>query len=318
MKRRALLGAMAMLPSLARAQAPARPVIGFLAAGTPDPREFLGVFKTALRGLGHVDGETLRLEVRSVGSTDPARLQAAARELVALKPRVIATYQTPPTEAAKEVTHDVPIVMAGVGDPVGTGLVASLARPGGNITGVSSATSEVSAKNVDLLRELLPHAKAYGVLVNANDPFSKPFLASIQSAGAGTRIEIRPVLAKGAPGVDAGFAELVTSGVDAFILQPSLGLVRSAELGLKHKLPGACPNPNFARAGGLLAYSANQVSVARSAAHFIDRLLKGAKPADLPVEQPTEFDLTLNLKTAKLLGVTPPQTILIRASEVIE
>ena len=180
MNRRTLIamlgGTAAAWPLVSRGQAQTIRKIGILVAGTPDPTVFLQEFRSSLRGLGYIEGQNIGVEVRSAGGTDPARLKAGAQELLALKVAVIVAYQTPSTEAAKVVTRDVPIVMAGVGDPVGTGIVESLARPGGNITGVSSATPEVTAKNVELLHELLPAAKRIGALCNANDPFSKQFL----------------------------------------------------------------------------------------------------------------------------------------------
>jgi putative ABC transport system substrate-binding protein len=314
----AALGGTAMAwPVVSRGQSRMRKV-GILAAGTPDPTLFVREFRSSLHGLGHVEGQNIGIEVRSVGSTDPARLKAGAQELLALKVDVIVTLQTPPTEAAKAVTRDVPIVMAGVGDPVGTGIVASLARPGGNITGISAATPEVTAKNVQLLRELLPAARHIAALCNADDPFSKQFLESIQNAGRTSNVEIRPVFARGAPGVEAAFAELLTSKVDAVIVQPSLGLKAAAELSLKHRIPGASPSLPYAHAGGLVAYTGNPTAMFRMSAVFTDKILKGAKPANLPVEQPTKFDLIVNLKTAKALGLTIPSTMLAHADEVIE
>ena len=313
----ALGGAAVAWPAVSRGQS--RPhKIGILVAGTPDPTAFLQEFRSSLRSLGYIEGQSIGVEVRSAGSTDPARLKASAQELLALKVDVIVTLQTPPTEAAKAVTRDVPIVMGGVGDPVGTGIVASLVRPGGNITGVSAATPEVTAKNVELLHELLPAARRIGALCNADDPFSKQFLESIQNAAGASNVEIRPVFAGGAPGVEAAFAELLTAKVDAVVVQPSLGVKAAAELSLKHRMPGASPSLPYARAGGLVAYTGNPAAMYRMSAVFTDKILKGAKPADLPIEQPTKFDLMINLKTAAALGITIPPTMLARADEVIE
>ncbi len=307
-----------VLAGTGRARSQDLPKVGVLVAGTPDPAPFLKEFRAKLRGLGYVEGRNVQMEIRSAGSTASARLRASVQELIALKVAVLVTFQTPPTEAAKEIAHDVPIVMAGVGDPVGTGLVASLVRPGGNITGVSSATSEVVAKNVDLLHELLPAARRFGALCNADDPFSKPFLENIRLAGKSTKVDIHPAFAHGASEVDAAFAQLLEAKVDAVVVQPSLGVQRAAELTLKHRVAGACPIPPFVRAGGLLSYSADRNAIARLSAAFADRILKGAKPADLPVEQPTEFELAVNLKTAKALGLSVPPAILVGATEVIE
>lgn len=289
-----------------------------LVAGTPDPALFLKEFREGLRQLGYVEGETIALEVRSAGSTDPVRLQTTARELVKLKPNAIVGYQTPPSQAAKAVTHDIPIVIES-GDPVGTGLIESLARPGGNVTGVSSATADIAAKNVQLLHEFLPTARNIGALCNASDPFSKPFLDKIEDAGTAIGLRIRPVFAHGAEELEAAFAELVAQPpVNAVVVQPSLGAEQPAALARKHRLAAASPHRPFAVAGGLLSYSANQPALFRRAATFVDRILKGARPADLPVEEPTLFDMVINLETASLLGLSVPPTVLARANEVIE
>jgi putative ABC transport system substrate-binding protein len=322
-KRRTILpvlggATMAAWPAISRGQTPAMRKIGILVAGTPDPTAFLQEIRVSLRELGYIEGQNIGFEVRSAGSTDTGRLQASAQELLALKVALIVTFQTPPTEAAKTVTREVPIVMAGVADPVSTGIVESLARPGGNITGASAATSEVTAKNVELVCELLPAARLIGALCNASDPFSKQFLKSIEAAGRKTKVEIRPVFSLGAPGVEAAFAEALAANVDAVVLQPSLGLKLAAELGVKHKMAIVCPNLTFARTGGLLSFAPPPAAIFRLSAVFVDKILKGAKPADLPVQQPTKFELVINLKTAKMIGLTVPPSILARADEVIE
>jgi len=323
MKRRTILpllggATMAAWPVMSRAQGPTPRKIGILVAGTPDPTAFLQEFRAALQGLGYSDGQNISLEVRSAGSTDAERLQVSVRELLALKVALIVTYQTPSTEAAKAVTRDLPIVMAGVGDPVGTGIVESLARPGGNVTGASSATSEVTAKNVELLCELLPAARRIGALCNASDPFSKQFLQSIEAAGRTTKVTIHPAFAPGAAGVEAAFGQLLAANVDALVLQPSLGFKVASELSLKHRTASVSPALAYARAGGLLAFAPDPTAIFRSSAVFVDKILKGAKPADLPVVQPTKFDLIINLKTARMLGLTVPPAMLARADEVIE
>lgn len=307
----------AVRPLVSRAQ-PALPIIGIFVAGQPDPALFLKEFQDGLRKLGYVDHKNIVLEIRSAGSTDPGRLRNTVRELVGLKPKVIVCYQTPTAMAAKDVTHDIPIVMAGVGDAVGTGLVASLAHPGGNITGISTATAETSAKNVELLRELVPATKRVGALFNANDPFSKPFLARIRTAAPTIGVEIRAVAAHGAVELEAAFAEMMKDPVDAVVIQPSLGSTRPAELALKYRLPAASPNEPFARSGGLLVYTSDQPTYFHAAAGITDKILRGAKPADLPVQEPARFNLVINTRTAKLLGVTVPPVLLTRADQLIE
>ena len=304
-------------PFASRAQ-PALPVVGIVVAGQPDPALFLKEFQAGLRKLGYVDRQNIVLEIRSAGSTDPGRLKNTVRELVGLKPKIIVCYQTPTAVAAKEVTRDIPIVMAGVGDAVGTGLVLSLAHPGGNITGISTATAETSAKNVELLRELVPSAKRVGALFNAIDPFSKPFLERIRAAAPTIGVEIRAVGAHGAVELEAAFAEMMKAPVDAVVIQPSLGSTHPAELALKHRLPAASPNEPFAQSGGLLAYTSDQPTVFHAAAEITDKILKGAKPADLPVQEPARFNLAINTKTAKLLGITVPPLLLARADQLIE
>ncbi|HEY6979685.1 ABC transporter substrate-binding protein [Reyranella sp.] len=319
MRRRAFIAfsvPAAAWPLGSRAQS-AAPIVGVLVAGIPDPTLFLKEFREGLRGLGYVEGKNIVLEIRSPGSTDPARLKASAAELVRLKVKVIVCYQTPTAEAAKETTQDIPIAME-TGDPVGTGLVASLAHPGGNLTGMSGATADVAAKNVEILRELLPAAKRIGAMCNANDPFSKPFLAKIQAAGNALGVEIHPAFAHGAAELEAAFAGLLRVPVDAIVVQPSLGAKAPADLALKYRLPAASPHIPFANAGGLLSYSANQPALYRTVAVFVDKMLKGAKPADLPVQEPTTFDLVINLKTAKVLGLSVPPALLARADRVIE
>jgi putative ABC transport system substrate-binding protein len=300
------------------AQPTGRPTIGILVAGVPDPALFLREFRQGLRTLGYVEGENIVLEIRSAGSTDPERLKASALELVRLRPEVIVCYQTPTAKAAKEATRDIPIVMAGVGDAVGTGLVASLAHPGGNLTGISSATAEAAGKNVQLLHDLLPGAKRIGAMCNISDAFSKPFLEKIQAAGDALGLQIRAAFAHGAAELATAFAGMLEEPVDAVVIQPSLGTRSPAELAVKHRLPAASPTRPFALAGGLLSYSANQPAYFRTAAVFTDKILKGAKPADLPVQEPATFDLLINLKTAKLLGLTVPPTLLVQADQIIE
>jgi len=309
---------LASWPVISRAQGPTPRKIGILVAGTPDPTAFLQELRDSLKGLGYIDGRNISVEVRSAGSTDAARLQVSARELLALKVALIVTYQTPATEAAKAVARDVPIVMAGVGDPVGTGIVESLARPGGNVTGVSAATVEVTAKNVELLCELLPAARRIGVLCNASDPFSKQFLESIEAAARTTKVAIHPVFAPGAPGVDAAFAQSLAANVDALVLQPSLGLTLAAELCVKHRMASVSPSLPYARAGGLMAFAPNPSDIFRLCAVFVDKILRGAKPAELPVQQPTKFELIINLRTARMLGIAVPPTMLARVDEMIE
>jgi putative ABC transport system substrate-binding protein len=206
-----------------------------------------------------------------------------------------------------------------VGDPVGTGLVASLARPGGNLTGVTGATAEIGAKNLELVREVLPSTRRVAILANAPDPFSKPFLKYIETAAAQLKVEIKPVMVtQGAAELEGDFEDIKKWQAEAVVVQPSLPQKQIADLAIKHKLPAISPSVGFPDLGGLMAYSADMGALYRKGARFIDDILKGRKPADIPVELATKFLLVINLKTAKAIGVAVPGIMLTRADQVIE
>jgi putative ABC transport system substrate-binding protein len=303
-------------PGLARAQQPRVATIGVLVASTPDPAAYLNGFRDGLKAVGYSEGQNFRLEIRTP-EDKPDELLAAARELVALDVEVIVGFQTPALEAAVQATHRIPIV-AQSGDPVGLGLIASLAHPGGNVTGVSSAAAETAAKDLQVLHDLLPVLRHVGVLCNAIDPFHTPFLEAIEGAAKGLGIAVTPACVQGSPGIEGGLAELRARHIDALLVQPSLGAEQPAKLALDARLPAASPIPLFARQRGLLSYSADQPAMLRRVAVVVDKILKGAKPADLPVEQATIFDLLINRTTAKALGITIPQSLLARADELID
>jgi putative tryptophan/tyrosine transport system substrate-binding protein len=241
-----------------------------------------------------------------------------AAELVRLKVDIIVTWFTPTALAARQATHEIPIVMAETGDPVGTGLVASLPRPGGNVTGMAAATAELAGKCVQLIRDMLPSARRVTALANATDPFSKPFLEQIELGGEATGTTINPVRISSSEEFETAFASMEKDRPDAVIVQPSLPTIRAAELALKHRVPAVSVPRWFAEGGGLMSYSPRFVVLFRKAAVYVDKILKGAQPADLPVEQPTHFELIINMKTAKALGIDVPPTLLARADEVIE
>jgi putative ABC transport system substrate-binding protein len=300
------------------AQAPRVARLGVLIGGVPDPGPFLRFFREGLQAHGYVEGKNIVLELRSAEGR-AERLPALAAELVRLKPDLIVCYQTPTVRAAKEATREIPIVMASAGDPVATGLVASLARPGGNITGMGTATAEAAGKCLQLIRDVLPTTRRVSALVNGSDPlFAKAFFERIETAGAALGVDVRRTLAESPQHLEAAFAILAKDPVDALISQPSLGTKRVADIALTQRLPAVSPNRPFALAGGLMSYSANQAQMFREAAIFVDKILKGAKPADLPVQQPTTFDFVVNLKTASALGITVPPALLFSADEVIE
>ncbi len=290
----ALGGAAVAWPLAARAQQPKVPTIGVLVIGNISPEEFWREFRQGLRDLGYIEGQNIRFEFRSAeGQID--RLPELAAELVRLKVDVIVTWFTPTAVAAKQATREIPIVMAETGDPIGTGLVMSLPRPGGNVTGIASVTAELAGKSVQLIRDMLPSARRVTALANATDPFSKPFLEQIQLGGEATGTAINPIRISNNEEFESAFAAT-----------------------LQHRVPAVSVPRWFADEGGLMSYSAIYADLFRKAAVYVDKILKGAQPADLPVEQPTRFKLVINMKTAKALGLTLPAAFLARVDEVIE
>jgi putative tryptophan/tyrosine transport system substrate-binding protein len=310
-------GAAAVWPFAAHAQQPKVPIIGALVIGNINPDQFWREFRQGLRDLGYVEGQNIRFEFRSAEG-HLARLPELAAELVRLKVDIIVTWFTPTALAAKQATHEIPIVMAETGDPVGTGLVASLPRPGGNVTGMAAVTAELAGKSVQLIRDMLPSARRVTALANATDPFSKPFLEQIKLGGEATGTTINPVMIGNNEEFETAFALMEKDPPDAVIVQPSLPTKRAAELALQQRLPAFSVPRWFAEEGGLMSYSAIYADLFRKAAVYVDKILKGAQPADLPVEQPTRFQLVINMKTAKAIGLTIPESFLLRADEVIE
>ena len=307
------LGLMYALPLSAQQRKPAR--VGVLVLANWE-RAFAS-FNEALAGLGHVEGKNLIFEMRSAQGK-PEALTGMAQQLVELNVDVIAAFQTPSADAARRATKVIPIVMAGVADPVAVGLVDSLARPGGNVTGVASMATELSAKNLEFVREIKPAAKRVGVLANATDPFTPKMLDHLQVAASATGLELLPSKVRRADEVSGVFAQWAAQRVDAVFVQGSVPVARAAELALQYRLPSVSFVRAFAEAGGLFVYGADLRDQQRKAARLVDKILKGAKPADLPVEQPTIFDVIVNAKTAKALGIKIPHSVLLRATEVIE
>ena len=308
-------GAITLWPLLGIAQQRKVPTIGVLVVGSPDSEQFWQLFQKAMRELGYVSGQSIRYEFRS---DQGSRLPELAAELVRLKVDLIVTWFTPAAEAAKQATREIPIVMALAGDPVGTGLIQSLNRPGGNITGMAGVTAELAGKSVEVIRDLLPSAHRVVALANAPDPFSKPFLEYIRLAGVATSTTIDPKAIHSAEELEAAFSEMEKERPDAVIVQPSLPSKLSAELALKYRIPAVSAVRGFVDEGGLMSYAAAEADMYRQAAVYVDKILKGAKPADLPVEQPTRFELIINLKTARAIGLTVAPAFLVRADEVIE
>ena len=313
-------GAAATWPLAARAQEKKIDRVGVLLLENTDAALsalFLGALRDELRKAGYVEQQKVLLDfVSAEGKID--QLPKLAAGLVALRVDLIVALLTPSAYAAQQATRDIPIV-AYAGDPVGTGLVASLARPGGNITGVSAMVSELHGKCVELFKDMLPSTHRIGALINAADTSSKPILDQIQNAGKMTGIAIAPIVFVRSPGeIDAAFTTIKKDGADAVVLQGSIGAKIAAELALTHRLPAAAAFRPFAEAGGLMSYSVSFAEAARMTAISAVKILQGAKPSDLPVEQPTKFDLVINMKTAKALGLTIPESFLSRADEIID
>jgi putative ABC transport system substrate-binding protein len=308
-------GSVAAWPLAALAQQPERMRrIGILLSSGQEP--FLGEFRKGLREYGYVEGKNISFELRSADDKLD-RLRALADELVRLKVDIIVATATPAVTAARQATTEIPIVMS-AGDPIATGLISSLARPGGNITGLSSTTAELSVKILELVREVLPSARRVAVLANAPDPFSRPYVELIEQSGRTLGIAIQIFMIRGVDELDPAFAAMENERADAVIVQPSLPSKPILGLALKYRLPLFGAARSLPEEGGLMAYTVNQNDLFRRMASHVDRILKGAKPADLPVEQPTRYDLIVNLKTAKALGLEMPASVLARADEVIE
>jgi putative ABC transport system substrate-binding protein len=311
-----LIGGAAAWPVAVGAQHPNVATIGILVTGNPSPETFLQGFRSALRAAGLIEGQNIHLEVRSSEGND-ILLPQKATELVRLKVDVIVASLTPAAQAARHATSDIPIVMAPAGDPIATGLISSLARPGGHITGVSGAAVETAGKRLELVRELLPSVRRVALLANETDPFAAPFAVQLGQSARSIGMQIEPILVHPDAPQAPAFAAMSAKQVDAFIVE--LGTIRpeTAELAIKHRLPSSGPRA-WPSTGGLIGYSGNLVEMNRLAANYVDKILKGRKPADLPVGLPTKFDLAVNLKTARALGLEIPPTLLARADEVIE
>jgi putative tryptophan/tyrosine transport system substrate-binding protein len=319
-----LLGAAtAAWPLTARAQQPALPVIGFLSSRAPDDApELLAAFLQGLQDAGFVEGQNVTIEYRFAGNQND-RLPELAADLVRRQVTVMAAPTTPAALAAKSATATIPIVVATAGDPVRLGLVASLNRPGGNVTGVTLLFVEVAAKRLELLHELIPTATIVGMLVNpANPPIAEANASAVLSAARSLGLELHVLKASTERDFDGVFANLIqlragglVIGGDPFFTGRQEQL---AALAIRQAVPTVYENREFVAAGGLMSYGGNLPDAYRLAAVYAARILKGEKPADLPVQQSTKVELFLNLKTAKALGITVPLPLLARADEVIE
>ena len=319
MKRRELItllgGAAVGWPLVASAQQAKVYTLGVLTLPNPEP--LLEALREGLRDAGYVEGGNLRLEMRSAVGRPDLLLEKAA-ELVRLKVDLIVTFFTPPALAAQQATHEIPIVMAGAGDPVATGLVTSLARPGGNLTGQSSGGAEVAGKSLELIRELIPAVRRVGVLADHSDPFAKTYVAQISQAARNTGMAVEPVVTRPGQPLEPVFETLIGKRVGGLIIQGSIARKEMLDLAIKYRLPTLTSTRLGPSLGALASYGSDYLALARQSAPYVDKILKGAKPADLPVAFPTKFLLIINQKTAKALGLEVPPTLLDRADEVIE
>ncbi len=322
MKRRefiAALGGAAAWPAAARAQPAKLPTVGFLVPGTPASfGQRVAACTQRLRELGWIEGRTITIEYRWA---EAQRFDEIVNEFVRLKVDVIFTAGTPPTIAAKKATSSIPIVFVAAGDPVGTGLVASLARPGGNITGWSNQTRDLAGKRLELLREIAPDLRRLAMMVRTGNVSATSEAREVEAAAKTFDIQVVPleILSANdiAPALDAlkARADALYVVVDALLL---VHAVRINTVALGARMPTMHGSRELVAAGGLMSYGADFVDLWRRSADYIDKILRGAKPADIPVEQPTKFELVINLTTAKALGLTVPPTLLARADEVIE
>jgi ABC-type uncharacterized transport system substrate-binding protein len=329
MNRRSFVGTLGLgllaAPLAAEGQQPANiPRIGFLSPSSlSDPRtsRYFQALRQGLRELGYLEGQNIAIEFRwAEGKYN--RLAGLAVELVRLKTTVIVTYGGAATQAARQATGTIPIVLAVVQEPVSTGLVSSLARPGGNLTGMSSMAPELVGKELEILKEVVPKVSSVTILGNPAQIGHAPQVRHAQDTARALSVRLQLLEARDASEIDKAFAAITTERAGAVIVLPDSMLLdhrtRIADLAVRRRLPLVSALSDHAKAGGLLAYGPSIFEMFRRAATYVDKILKGAKLADLPVEQPTKFELVINLKTAKALGLTIAPSLLGRADEVIE
>jgi putative ABC transport system substrate-binding protein len=332
MRRRNFLGVLAgvvacQLPARAQTQASRLALIARLhpgSAGDSAIDQGLRAFRDGLSALGHIETQTYKLEMR-YAEGNPARLGTLAAELVALRPDVIIAVADDAIRAAKTATADIPIVMAmSTDDPVASGYVASLARPGGNVTGFTGQVEELNAKQLELLREFAPRMTNVAIIYNSGSPaVTHERLNRIREAGAALGLSLRQAGVARPTDLGTVFETLKSANVEGLIVLPEPSLMdqsraRIAEMAIHHRLASVFTFRMYVEAGGLMSYAQDLPDMHRRSATFVDKILKGVKPADLPVEQPIKFELAINLKTARALGLTVPPTLLARADEVIE
>ena len=309
-------GALLVAPIVAQAQRATKPYrIGVLGMG---PDEML---QQTLRELGYVEGRDVVFEIRNTEGRSE-RLDDSALDLVRLNVDVIVAPYPAAVLSAKRATATIPIVMMNTPDPVQLGLVASLARPGGNITGLTTLTVDVSIKQLELLKQAVPRASRVALLWNPDNPWHPMAMKALQTSTGSQGFQLQVLEVRGPDAFDGAFHAMTTERAQALLVlaDPMMFAHRQrlADLAIKHRLPMMGNVRAYAGAGSLMSYWADRTDLSRRAASYVDRILKGAKPADLPIEQPTKFELVINLKTAKALGLTIPQSLLLRADEVIQ
>jgi putative tryptophan/tyrosine transport system substrate-binding protein len=303
-------------------QPPKKPLIGVLVAGSPSSMESrINAFQKRLRELGYKEGQNIVVEYH-YAEGNYNRLTAITTDLVRSNANVIVTWAIPVTQVVKNATNTIPIVMAGGGNPVETGLVESLAKPGGNITGLATIQNELTGKRLELLKEAVPKISRVAMVFNPEGQVPTRGYEPLKGIAQLLKISVEPLQIRKPNEIDKVFAAIPKSRVDALILEsdPIFNINRQKVIALaaKNRLPAMYPERRWAEDGGMMAYGTDLIEVANRAAIFVDKILKGAKPADLPVEQPTKFELAINLKTAKEIGVTIPQSVLFRADKVIK
>jgi putative ABC transport system substrate-binding protein len=324
MKRRefiGLIGGAAAWPLSGRAQQAKLPIIGFLGANTDATQsQEKTAFVQRLGERSWIEGRTVTIEYRWAEGHNERYTEIAA-EFVQLKVDVIVTSGTLAVVAAKQTTSVIPIIFATAGNPVGNSLIASLARPGGNVTGLSIQSTDLAGKRLELLREVLPGLRRLAIMANVGNPIAVPVIGEVQAAGRTLGLEVDTLEIRRAEDIAPAF-EALKGGAGALYVEAdpmtTTNRTQIATLALAARLPTMHGNPGSVKAGGLMSYGPSFPELWRRAADYVDKILRGAKPADIPVEQPTKFDLIINLKTAKALGLTIPESFLLRADEVIE
>src|SRR5712692_6193876 len=317
-----MIGAVLSVPLAIEAQQAGKvPRIGFLFYGSPGPSPELDAFRQGLRELGYIEGQNIAIEVRSANGR-VGQLPELAAKLVRLKLDVIVTPGTPASMAAKQATSTIPIVFAGVADAVGAGLVGNFARPGGNITGLTSISAELGGKRLELLKQVAPKASRVAVLYNPADRSNVLVLKELQESAPALGLTLHPLPVRGPGEFGGAFAAMTQERAHA--LFGAAGVLTTehrralVDLAAKSRIPAMWGERQFVEAGGLLSYAVNFYDQVRRAAAYVDKILRGARPADLPVERPTQFELVINLKTAKALGLKIPPSLLARADRIIE